>query len=159
MSPRSSATGPVMSARVKSGPSVGVAVLGVEVHELDARDGEACLLDDVGLDCGVGQVLAASRLPLDFDLGDDPGVALLGEGVDGDEDVVLAEGGFEDGWCRRARALVGCSRRLGRGRRWSSSMSVAPGNSWLGAVADALARVEAGLEGGVGGELGGAGLV
>lgn len=32
-----------------------------------------------------------------FDLGEDPGVGLFGEGVDGDEDVVFEEGGFEDG--------------------------------------------------------------
>jgi len=65
------------------------------VHELDAGDSEACSFDDVGLHGGVGDVL---RLDLGggLDLGDDPGVTFFGEGVDGDEDAVFEEAGFED---------------------------------------------------------------
>ena len=136
---------------------VGVTVLGVEVHELDACDGEARLFDDVGLDCGVGEVLrlhTAARL----DLGDDPGAALFGEGVDGDEDVVFEERRFEDG---------GVAAREGLSRARDGLLGVAVveldecgvRELLAGAVADSLAGVEAGLEGWVGGELGGLGVV
>jgi hypothetical protein len=72
---------------------VRVAVLVVEMHELDAPYPEACLFNDVGLDGGVGEVLGFYSGG-GFDFGEDPGVALLGERVDCYEDAVFEEACF-----------------------------------------------------------------
>jgi hypothetical protein len=132
-------------------------MLVVEVHQLDVGDREACSFDDVRLDGGVGDVLG-----LDpgggLDLGDDPGVAFFRESVYRDEDVVFEEGGLEDGGGAGGEGLAcGFDGALG-----AAVVKVDEGGVWellAGALSDAVAHVEDGLEGGVRAELRGAGLV
>jgi hypothetical protein len=129
----------------------------VEVHELDAGDREAGLFDDVRLDGGVGDVLGL-ELAGGFDLGDDPAFGLFGEGVYRDEDVVFVEGGLEDGGGAGGEGLAGGF----DGGLGVAVVEVNEGGVWellAGALSDAGAHVEDGLEGGVGAELRGAGLV
>jgi hypothetical protein len=136
---------------------IGVAVLLVEVHELDAGNGETCAFDNMRLDGCVREMLALDR-SCGFDFGDDPAIGFLRERVDGDEDVVFEEAGFEDG----GRAFFD---GLARGLNGEMGTSVVEldecGASELLARAFAYAgtHVESGLEGGVGFELGGAGVV
>ena len=74
----------------EQGALVGAPMRGVEVHQLDALHRDACTLDHVCLNCGVGRVLRL-HARRGFDLSDDPAIAFLRECVDGDEDVVFNE--------------------------------------------------------------------
>jgi hypothetical protein len=135
----------------------GVAVLRVEVHELDAGNGETCAFDNMRLDGCVREMLALDR-SCGFDFGDDPAIGFLRERVDGDEDVVFEETGFEDGG---GAFFDGLARGL-NGEMGAAVVELDECGAWkllAGAFAYAGAHVEAGLEGGVGGEVGGAGLV
>ncbi|MBW2212734.1 MAG: hypothetical protein JRG67_17165 [Deltaproteobacteria bacterium] len=138
---------------------VGVPMLCVEVHELDAGDREASSFDDVGLHGGVGDVLWFDSGG-GFDFGDYPTVVFLREHIYRDEDVVFEEGGFEDdggaGFDGFAggfhgglgAAVVELELNEGGARKLLAC-----------AFADAVAHVEDGLEAGVGFELGRAWLV
>ncbi len=81
---------------------IGVAVFVVEVHELDANDREPGTFNNVSLHGSVGDVL---RLDLGggVNLGEHPADAFCRQRVDRDENVVLAEGGFEDDRARPRR--------------------------------------------------------
>jgi len=132
-------------------------MLAVEVHELDARNLEAGSFDDVSLHGGIGDVLGLD-LAGGFDLGDDPGVAFFGERVDGDEDLVFEEAGFEDDG-GAGRDGFSC---LGDGVFDAAVVELderGVGEVLTRAFADAVAHVEDGLEGGVGFQLRSARLV
>ena len=136
---------------------VGMAVFSVEVHELDSGDGESGALDDLSLDSGVCVVLGFDRLG-GFDFGDDPAGGLFAERVDGDEDIVFDEGGFEDGGGAFFDGTAGGFDGL-LGIAVVELDERGAGGLLARALADTLAHVEAGLKGRVGDELGCAGLV
>ena len=146
-----------MSARMKSGPWFGMPVFAVEVHELHANDGEAGLLDDVGLNGRIGNVLRLDPRG-GFDLGDHPAIAFFRERVDGDENVVFEKRSLEND---RGAGVDGAAGRLDGGQRAAVVEVDEHGVRELlaRARADPIAHVEDGLKVSVRAKLGRARLV